>query len=338
MSRMGCLDWQGAFFRSSVLRYCAVALLVVLTVLAGYFIRLQGPAQAHAVAHQLEQQLQESLAGHAGRLEGLGAEQEALELAEQGLREQRWRLAAGEGMSELLDALARSGQLHGLLFDRLDVLEEQQQPGYRLLPLEVQVRGRYPALRAWLEAWQQHLRLLTVPRLKLVAEGEQSQRVIGHLLLNAYHPGEALPTPASLAHEPARAALEVTAFDPFHTEPPQVQGGGLVSIALEQLEMVGSFSRGGQHQALLRSGARLFRVGEGERLGPDEGVVVAVGVRQVTVREQVYLAGAWQERWRHLVLGKGLATEIRDEAEAVVERDAGHADGRASDAGSGVSG
>lgn len=319
--------WQAWVCRSPVFGIVAVLLSLLAMLVAGYFMRLREPGLAYGAAVAQVVAVQQALQAREAQLAELGAERRALEEAEQHVRAERWRLSAGEGMSEWLETLALSGHEHGLLFERLDVLDERHEPGYRLIPLEIRVRGRYPAVRAWLEQGQRQLRLLNVARLRLTRADERSGLVVGQLLINAYHAGEALPVPADLAHEPARPAPAVTAFDPFRAWSSARLGLGLGRIPLEQLEMVGTLARGGRHEALLRSGGQVYRVGEGEALGRDEGTVVAIAADQVTVRERIYIGDAWQERHRYLLLGARMTEEVRDETGAMAGRAAAHADG-----------
>ena len=322
-------DWQAWVCRSPAFGVVLVSLSVLAVLVAGYFIRLREPGLAYGAAAVQARAVQQALQEREAQLAELGAERQALEEAEQHVRTERWRLSAGEGISDWLDTLAVSGHEHGLLFERLDVREERRELDYRLIPLEVRVRGRYPAVRAWLEQGQRQLRLLNVARLRLTRADERSDLVVGQLLINAYHAGEALPVPAELAHEPARQALAVTAFDPFRAWSSARPDLGLGRIPLEQLEMVGTLARGGRHQALLRSGGHVYRVGEGETLGRDEGIVVAIAADQVTVRERIYIGDAWQERHRYLLLGGRVKGEVRDEADAMVEHDTARTGGGA---------
>jgi type IV pilus assembly protein PilP len=311
--------------------------LLFLVAFAGYFASLREPLNSHAEAVQRQLQLQGVLADGAGKLVELERAQQALEQARTGLQALRWRLAAGEGMSELLDQLALSGHEHGLSFERIEVNEALQAAGYRLQPLDISVHGRYPALRLWLEQWLQQLRLLNVPHLRLALQEEGTGVVGARLLIHAYHPGEELPVPAALADEPAQAAQSKATFDPFQAWLPATHGKELRHIPLARLEMVGSLSQSGRRQALLRSAGHVYRVGQGDRLGLDEGVVVAIDADRLEVREQIYLGGRWQARPRYLVLVEREQGEVRDEAETMVERrgvDVEHPGG----AGSGASG
>lgn len=337
MNRPWTLDWQGLAARSWLFRWMVAVGLLFLVAFAGYFASLREPLNSHAEAVQRQLQLQGVLADGAGQLVELERAQQALEQARTGLQALRWRLAAGEGMSELLDQLALSGHEHGLSFERIEVNEALQAAGYRLQPLDISVHGRYPALRLWLEQWLQQLRLLNVPHLRLALQEEGTGVVGARLLIHAYHPGEELPVPAALADEPAQAAQSKATFDPFQAWLPATHGKELRHIPLARLEMVGSLSQSGRRQALLRSAGHVYRVGQGDRLGLDEGVVVAIDADRLEVREQIYLGGRWQARPRYLVLVEREQGEVRDEAETMVERrgvDVEHPGG----AGSGASG
>ncbi|MBI6898876.1 pilus assembly protein PilP [Pseudomonas putida] len=309
-------------------------LLALLVAGVGYLVRLRDPLHGHVESVRQQMLLQNELEGRRTRLVELGVEQQALESARTLLQAARWRLAAGEGMSELLDQLALSGHEHGLVFERVEVQEAQQASVYRVQPLEIAVSGQYPALRLWLEQWLRQLRLLSVDRLRLALKDEGGGRVDAQLRLHAYHPGEELPVPASLADEPAQAVLSRTTFDPFRAWSLPKEGSGLAHIPLARLEMVGSLSRAGRRQALLRSAGRLYRIAAGERLGLEGGVVVAIEVDRVEVHERFHIDGRWQARPRYLVLGTREQGEVRDETEARVERraiDAGAADGAGRD-------
>ncbi|QVM91746.1 pilus assembly protein PilP [Pseudomonas entomophila] len=313
-------------------RFIVVLSLVLAVGVAGYLGRLREVHQGYQFAVLTEHRLRQEHEAGATLAFDVDAERRALEEMEQRLRAERWRLAAGEGISELLDQLAVSGHEHGLLFERLEVLEERQEAGYRRLPLDIQVKGSYPALHAWLVQWLGQLRLLTVPRLNVSGGDERAGIVSARLQVDLHHPGEPLEPPDNLADEPARSTYPVVAFDPFQAGSDGSADPGLGRIPLEQLEMVGSLSGAGGRQALLRSAGRLYRVAAGEPLGRDEGFVVSIDAEQVEVRERLFIGGAWQERSRYLALGKSARGEVKDEIDGAGERDAG-AVGRTGNAG-----
>lgn len=336
MKRASLADWQAMLQRSAALRALLVLALAGAVVVVGYQLRLREVYGHHQAYTVLEQQLQATLVAKEGQAAELDPERLALHDDEQRLFRERWRLAAGEGVSELLDQLAVSGHQHGLLVERLDVLEERQQTGYRVMPLDISVVGRYPALRAWLEQWLQQVRLLNVARLELLAVDERSGLVRAKLQVHAYAAVQSLAVPISLADEPARQAVSTRHFDPFMVWSSRVAPRGIGRVPLEQLEMVGSLSRAGQRHALLRSAGHLYRVAVGDRLGRDEGVVVRIDAHQVEVHERLYIAGGWQERPRFLALGKGAHGEVRDDDESVVERVSDTPAGLEADTGDGV--
>lgn len=333
MTGRWAFDWQEVVYRSPVFRFIVVLSLVLIVGVVGYLGRLREVYQDYQFAVSTEHRLRQVHEARAAQTFDVDVERRALEEMAQRLRAERWRLAAGEGMSELLDQLAVSGHEHGLLFERLEVLEERQETGYRRLPLDIQVKGSYPALHAWLVQWLGQLRLLSVPRLNVVGGDERAGIVSARLQVDLHHPGEPLEPPDSLADEPARANLPVVTLDPFQAWRDGSADPGLGRIPLEQLEMVGSLSGAGGRQALLRSAGRLYRVAAGEPLGRDEGVVVSIDAEQVEVRERLYIGGAWQERSRYLALRKSARGEVKDEIDGAGERDAG-AVGRAGSAGS----
>ncbi|NIF17544.1 pilus assembly protein PilP [Pantoea sp. Cy-639] len=306
-------DWQELASRSIAFRAMLVLVLVATVGVMGYLARLRDAVEAqHEASHQ-HREVRQALEAGARDAAVLEQERLALETLEQDMREQRWRLAAGEGMSDLLDQMALSGHALGLLFERLDVMSEQQGAGYRQIPMDVRVMGRYPALRLWLEQWMDQLRLLRVAELGLALVDERPGWVRAQLQVHAYQASDALPTPGILAYEPAREPRRLVAFDPFRSWVGLPILPRLEDIALEQLEMVGTLARAQRFVALLRSAGHVYRVEVGARLGRNDGVVVSVDERRLVVRERLHSAGEWQERTRYLVLGGHAGEEIMDE-------------------------
>ncbi|TLP58173.1 MULTISPECIES: pilus assembly protein PilP [Pseudomonas] len=321
MSGLPNINWGGLFACSRALRVAALLSVVMAVAGLAWGVSLRGLEQGYRAALLQADQAQTALTALELQVAALDVERATLIDVRQQLQEGLWRLDAGEGMSELLDQLAISGHEHGLVFEAVDVLDVQRPAdSYWQMPLALQVGGRYPSLRAWLQTWTGQLRLLEIADLKLTARGDGSDWVSAQIRVHAYGASQALAPPASLADEPARAAVEVSSFDPFR--PWSVAGAeaGLSGIALEQLQMVGSLSRGGIHQALVLAGGRLHRIRQGQRLGRDEGRVVHVDAQRMEVRERVYLAGAWQERSRFLALDERAPAEVMDEGEAVFDR------------------
>ncbi|MFJ4351547.1 pilus assembly protein PilP [Pseudomonas sp. NPDC089428] len=251
---------------------------------------------------------------------------EALDDAQRLLQDARWRLAAGAGMSDLLDQLAASGHAHGLHFEQLDVRDEVEQPGYWQTPLDVQVVGRYSGLRMWLDDWLGQVRLLRAEALWLEpADGKPGLLRLG-MRVHAYQADGAVPEPLSLADSPARAGVLPVGLDPFTAWATRAAQGGLASVPLAQLQMVGSLQRGQQREALLVSAGRLYRVRPGDRLGREGGAVVQVGERQLEVRERLFIGGVWHERTVMLTLRKSVNREAREGDEMAVDVDSGNPD------------
>lgn len=315
MSLLPPLDWQAFIVRSRLIR-CTLPVLAAFLVLAvGCLVRLPEWQQLQQREHARHKALDEEHEGKATRMQALAQSREALVGAEQLLQDARWRLAAGGSMSDLLDQLAVSGQTHGLHFERLDVLDEVRQAGFVQTPLDVRVVGRYAALRLWLEDWLGQMRLLRAGELHLASADGKPGLVRLRLRVNAFHAQGPVSAPASLALVPARAAALPPALDPFSAWSTRRVREGLAQVPLAQLEMVGSLSRGLEHEALLASAGRLYRVRPGDRLGRDEGVVVHIGPQQVEVRERLFVGGMWRERMTSLTLRKGVDREVKEDHE-----------------------
>ncbi|UBM25065.1 pilus assembly protein PilP [Pseudomonas sp. p1(2021b)] len=323
MKGLGEAQWSEWVGRSRGVMVLAPGLLMLAVFLLGWRLFLQ---ENHRALQQGETSADGLRLVHERKAQAarqLQPATEALADVQRQLLDARWRLSAGEDMSDLLDGLASSGHALGLVFEQLDVLPEGAGPGYRVVPLEIQVIGTYPALRSWLQAWLDQVRLLRPTQLELTGvQGRPGVRRLS-LQVESYHPAEALAAPASLAHEPARSVAQPASVDLFAPWSMQKPPRGLAGVALAQVEMVGSLSRNGRNQALLQAAGRLYRVGEGDRLGRDQGIVVAVSGQQIEVRERVFVAGAWHERTAYLRLRKQVGNEVMDERERAGEMDAG---------------
>lgn len=324
--------------QSWVGRVAATGLLVLAVFFLGWLLLLQEGYRALRQGEAAADGLRLAYDHKAQAARHLLPATEALADVQRQLLDARWRLSAGEDMSDLLDGLASSGHALGLVFEQLDVLPEGTEPGYRVVPLDIQVIGAYPALRAWLQAWLGQVRLLRPTRLELAGVQDRPDVRRLRLQVESYHSDENLMPPASLAHEPAQPAAQPVGIDLFAPWSMQRPAQGLAGVALAQLEMVGSLSRNGRSQALLLSAGRLYRVGEGDQLGRDQGIVVAVDGQQVEVRERVFVAGGWHERSAYLRLRKQVGNEVMDEREQSEEVDAGDTLGGPGRHGAGQSG
>lgn len=333
MSAFRAPDWQALASYPPAIRAALWVVVMVGVVALGRGLFLKEGRQEYQREMALSTELRAEQQAKKLRADQLQPVLQALALAEVRLQDARWRLAAGGGMSEVLDQLAVSGREHGLLFERVEVLDGIAESDYRQVPVDVQVVGRYPALRQWLDEWLGQLRLLQVQTLHLTAVHEASPLLRLKLRIQTYEAEADLPVPASLADEPARRALPAQGRDPFAHWSSQSVASALASLPLEQLEMVGSLWWASGHHALVRSAGRVYRVRPGERLGRNEGVVVRIDEHQVEVRERVFVSDGWQERSSYLTLAKPIEVEVKDDRKTNKDRTGGAAVGIASGGG-----
>ncbi|MNM53806.1 Pilus assembly protein, PilO [compost metagenome] len=320
------LRWQALAGRSSLCRGLAPVLLALALLALGGVMRLPELLHNHGQAKAEHERLGLELETTAPRLLELVRVRKTLGEAQQQLQDARWQLAAGESMSDLLDQMAASGHTHGLVFEQLDVHLGVEHVGYRRTPLDVRVVGRYPALRQWLDDWLGQLRLLQVGEMKLARVDERPGLLRLSLRVHAFHADAPTPSPAYLAQMPARAEFVPAVNDPFATGTARMDRGGLARVPLAQLEMVGGLWRGVEHEALLLSAGRLYRVRTGARLGRDGGVVTRIDEQRVAVRERLFVAGTWRERTVFLILRKPVDRESIAQDEMAIDMGSDPAD------------
>lgn len=322
MKMASSLDWSALAALHGALRAGLVIGLMLSIALGGYWARLYGLQvaieQARVEANELGQrQTQIDL-----RLQRLAQERQGLEQAQAHLQDTRWRLAAGEEIGDLVERLTVAAHEHGLLFEQIGVTPQPPFDEYRRALLQLRVRGAYPALRTWLDEWLAQRRVLRVRTLALTQAAPTGRQVEAQFEVELFDPGEDIPVPRSVAHEPARGVMQTAARDLFAPWSTQQPGLDLAQVPLEQIEMVGSLLQGGRRHALLASAGRLYRVGLGDRLGRHDGRVVALDERHVRVRKRLYVGDAWQERSRTLSL-RNVAVQGRDDVEDKDGVDAG---------------
>jgi len=318
------LAWLAVVERSDRCRRLAPALVAAVLFSLGCAMRLPALIQQQSREDARYAELNQRQAASALRLAELEQLRAAVVAAEQRLQEARWQLAGGEGMSDLLERLAVTGHAQGLLVERLDVDKGEQQAGLRKVPLELQVVGRYSALRLWLDDWLGQVRVLHSDDMSLAAVDRQPGLLRLRLRVYAYDAPAPMKAPAMLARLPARAAMAAPAVDPFAPVAARLTATGLAGVPLAQLEMVGSLARGAAREALLMAAGRLYRVRPGDRVGRDQGVVAYIDQRQVEVRERLFMAGEWHERTAFITLAKRLGKEASDQNENVDEISAGN--------------
>ncbi|AVD85267.1 type IV pili biogenesis protein [Pseudomonas sp. SWI6] len=323
MRRLQAVDWQGLVGRSTAFRVLVPVGLALTVLMLGGLLRWPELRERQGLQLARHAQLEQEHRSRVGQLQTLAGAQEALSDAERRLDQARWSLAAGEGMSDLLDRLVTSGHTQGLHIEQLDVLDHVMQAGYRQTPLNVQVVGRYSAVRQWLDDWLGQVRLLRPADMTLSAVEGRPGMLRLRLQVHTYHAEAPEPANEWLAQIPAKAQPLAPVVDPFAAWSSRSPRVGLEGMPLAQLEMVGSLARGHTYEALLLAAGQLHRVRAGDRLGRDEGIVVRIDERSTQVRERLYLGGAWQARTVVLAMRKRLEEGSREDDEMPVEVDRG---------------
>lgn len=245
--------WLALIERSRLARLTLPCIAGLIVFGLGCLFRLPQWAQHQEAEGARQGLLLQAYETKAAEVLALARLKEAFADAQQLLQDARWRLATGAGMSDLLEQLAASGHAHGLHFEQLDVRDEVKQPGYRQTPLDVQVVGRYPGLRVWLDDWLGQERLLRAETLRLEPANDRPGLLRLGMRIHAYQADGPVPVPLSLADSPARAEVLPVGVDPFSAWATRVAPGGLASVPLAQLQMVGSLQRERQREAVLAS-------------------------------------------------------------------------------------
>lgn len=175
-----------------------------------------------------------------------------------------------DGLASLLQSLGQLGA--GLSFEQVSVLEPESRQHHVELPIEVQVAGEYRGLKRFLAGLGGLEKLVTLHELHLVAADETASGVLRlGLRLQAYRAlqsGAVVVTavaPPSQAHNP---------FEPFTST--------VAEASLDQARMVGYLRDPKGQAALVRLGAQVHLLREGDRIG--SGQVVAIEEGQVELQ------------------------------------------------------
>ncbi|UXH39716.1 pilus assembly protein PilP [Pseudomonas promysalinigenes] len=331
-------EWLALIERLPLARSALPGILCIVVFGFGCLLLLPQWLQREEVARARYVGLLEDQQAAIGEVKALGQLRENYEAELMQLQDARWRLAAGAGMSDLLDQLAASGHAHGLHFEQLDVGEEVKRPGYWQTPVDIRVVGGYAGLRVWLDDWLGQVRLLRAETMRLEPTEDRPGLLSLGMRVYVYQADGSVPQPSSLADVPARGQMQPVSLDPFSASPARVVRAGLAGVALAQLQMVGSLQRGEHSEALVLSAGRVYRVRPGDRLGREGGVVVQVGERQFEVRERLFVGGVWRERTVTLKLRKSMKTEATEGDDEAVEMASGGLDGQSGVSGSALSG
>ncbi|MDD2059915.1 pilus assembly protein PilP [Pseudomonas sp. GD03860] len=237
------------------------------------------------------------------RVQALSASDAQRALAARALDASRWQLAADGETASLLEAITHQGQQHGVFIEQLELLPEVLQGEHVELPMQLQLRGSYPALAAFTQGLAQVARLITLQDFSLApVRAQYPAQLRMQLHASAYRserPGIA-PLVAGSAVE--RPSLDFSR-NPFEPAALQQHRQFLETLPIEQFELVGSIARQHTRFALLRVAGVVHRLQLGDRLGRDRGRIVAIEERQVEIVEEVFVAGkGWEERRRTLGL------------------------------------
>ncbi|KAF1027316.1 MAG: hypothetical protein GAK37_02456 [Pseudomonas sp.] len=224
-------------------------------------------------------------------------------------------------MPGLLEDITRLGATHGLVFDTIKLLDELPQALYVELPVQVGVTGRYHDLAGFVSGLGGLSRAVTVQSLALHA-GQPRLHLEFVAKTYRYTPqgDQDLPLQAGDADTPVpHFVYDANAlrdpFQPPYRQPERPAGkpaaapdpnrlrGVLEGKTFEQLQMVGTLSRGSQVFALLHDGARVHRLAVGDYLGPDHGRITLIDDTHIELAELFPDGeGAWLERSRTLPL------------------------------------
>lgn len=263
-----------------------------------------------------EQALQQQLSEKTGLAASLELRSQQVRSMEDSVASLLGQLPGESEVPAVLGDLARLAAAHGVWVEGISVLDEMPRQLYIEQPMQISASGAYHDLATFVSALGGLPRVVTVHdftlghqdallRLNMLAktyrgtlQNGKARQVLDPGPLFVYEPSSLRdpfkPPALQAAHVPGRPALA-----PDFTRP----RGLLEGMRLEQFEMVGTLSRGMQAFALLRAGAKVYRLAVGDYLGPDHGQVTAI---QDAAVELVELfpdgQGAWLERPRTLVL------------------------------------
>lgn len=265
---------------------------------------------------QLEREhvaLQQQLAQKSALSASLEARVHELALRQAKFDELLQALPAESQMPALLEDTARLALANGLLIESIAPLDEQPRSLHGEQPVQIGVTGAYHDLATFVSALGGLARLTTVHDVALRRDGKLLRL---DLLARTYwhaQQGRGIAVQAQPFVYDAFGLRDP--FQPLAVQVDHVRGraapapdltrarGILESLAVDQLEMVGTLSRGLQTYALLRAASTVHRLAVGDYLGPDHGRVTAIHEGHIELVELFPdEQGAWLERPRTLAL------------------------------------
>lgn len=174
-------------------RWALGALVLALTLFAGYILFLAPVREALAEAERAERQLREAIetqAPYAAAVPLLRAQQgEIAERFEQLLRQ----LPSETEVPALLEDISRVGADSGLRFRTIDLKPAREEPYYDVLPLEIRLEGGYHDLARFLSGISGLSRIVTLHDFSLRPAGSDDLLLLQLEARTYRYRGEATP-------------------------------------------------------------------------------------------------------------------------------------------------
>lgn len=296
------LQWLGAS-RVRTTAFISVCLALMLGLAYGLHLRAQFLA-IERVAEQV-QGLHIEQADKSAQAQALAIHEVQLAAVQHALGTQRWGLAAGGELADLLEDVERQGQASAVVIEHLELLTEVLHEQYIEQPLQIQVRGTYIELAAFAHGLAGLPRLITQQDFSLLPVPEQPMSGLRMQVQFSAYRSRVAGVGSFSATEVAEQEQPVLTLsgNPFEASPQVQHRQYLETLALDQFEMIGSLARRQVHFALLQVAGVVHRLQVGDRLGRDQGRIVSIDERQVEIAEEIFVAGkGWVERRRSLSL------------------------------------
>ncbi|HCN47333.1 MAG TPA: hypothetical protein DIT18_18110 [Pseudomonas sp.] len=256
------VDWRVLLRWSWMARGALLVLCLLLVPMLFYSFHVGGLLEAIERADGRHDELQHQWQVRSAEVDSRPAHEAQAALLEADLQRVRRALFDDDGLASLLQSLARLGV--GLSFEQVTVLEPEPRTNHVELPLHLQVSGEYRALKRFLAGLGGLDQLVTLHELQLAAAEDGLSDVLRlSLRLQAYRAIQstvvlASSTPSSVQPHNPFEALAATAVD----------------LSLDQARMVGYLRDRQGRAALVRLGATVHLLREGDRFG--DGQVVAI--------------------------------------------------------------
>lgn len=305
MSLLSKVGWQSLAGASRLRQAAFLAGCLALMLCLAYVVHLRALFVAVDGAAEQSERLRIEQADKEAHARVLTISQAQLAAAYKRLAESRWKLAAGGELAGLLEDIAHQGQSHGVFVEQVERLPEVLHEHHIEMPMQLHLRGTYPALAGFAQGLAQLPRLTTSQDFSLLAADLQSPSGLRmQVQVSAYRSREPSTASAEPGFESALVRpLPTFSRSPFEPTPLMQHRQYLETLALDQFEMIGSLARRQVRFALLRVAGVVHRLQVGDRLGRDNGRVVHIEEQRVEIAEEVYVVGkGWIEQRRTLNL------------------------------------